>query len=43
MFIRSPRSYLDIKDSNMLKLPSGLQLRKYNNFVIQEAGIKREI
>ena len=36
MFIRSPRSSQDLKDSAMLRLPSGRQLRKCWRFYICE-------
>ena len=38
MYIRSPRSYKDLKDSNMVILPSGRQLRRYKNSIQQEQG-----
>lgn len=42
MFIRSPKSYDELKDSNMLILPSGRQLQRYKNFIPQGAGLNRK-
>jgi hypothetical protein len=36
LWVRSQKNYQDIRDSNMLILPSGRQLRKYKNKVNQE-------
>lgn len=43
MWVRSPRSYEDLKDSKMLILPSGRQLRKYKNALKQRPGIQKEM
>lgn len=43
LWVRSPKSYDDLKDSNMLILPSGRQLRRYKNSIKQEPGIKPEM
>lgn len=43
MFIRSPKMYSDLKDSNMLILPSGRHLCRFKNYIPQESGLQREI
>lgn len=43
IWARSPKSYEDLLDSNILKLPSGRNLRRYKNAVTQESGISDEI
>lgn len=43
IWTRSAKSYEDLLDSNILKLPSGRNLRRYKNAVIQESGIFDEI
>jgi hypothetical protein len=43
LWVRSPKNYQDIRDSNMLILPSGRQLRKYKNKVNQEPGLNDEV
>lgn len=42
-WIRSPKNYDDLKDSNMLILPSGRQLRRYKNAIKQQPGINYEM
>ena len=39
IWVRSPASYQNLKDSNMLILPSGRQLRRYKNVVQQTSGM----
>ena len=39
MWARSRRSYADLKDSNMMILPSGRQLQRYKNAVPQSSGL----
>ena len=39
MWLRSPQSYQDLKNSNMLILPSGRMLQRYKNKIPQVAGI----
>lgn len=43
MWVRSPKAYEDLKESNMLILPSGRQLRRYKNCVPQNPGICDDI
>lgn len=43
LWIRSPKSYEDLKDSKMLTLPSGRQLSRYKNAVNQRPGINRDM
>lgn len=42
VWTRSAKSYEDLLDSNILKLPSGGNLRRYKNAVTQESGISDE-
>ena len=39
MYVRSPRSYRDLKDSNMIILPTGRTLARYKNSIKQASGI----
>ena len=39
MYVRSPRSYRDLKDSNLVILPSGRTLRRYKNSIRQKSGL----
>ena len=43
LWVRSPKNYQDIRDSNMLILPSGRQLRKYRNKVNLEPRLNDEV
>ncbi|KAK3091321.1 hypothetical protein FSP39_018905, partial [Pinctada imbricata] len=43
LWTRSPQSYKDLKDSNILILPSGRQLQRYKNATPQDTGINSEI
>lgn len=43
IWARSAKSYEDLLDSNIFKLPSGGNLRRYKNAVTQESGISDEI
>lgn len=43
LWVRSPQNYATLKESNMLILPSGRQLRRYKNKVPQDGGIHQEI
>ncbi|KAJ8017433.1 hypothetical protein HOLleu_45163 [Holothuria leucospilota] len=43
LWIRSPKTYEDLRDSEFLILPSGRQLRKYKNIVPQESGINKDV
>ena len=42
IWVRSPASYQNLKDSKMLILPSGRQLRRYKNVVPQTSGMIKE-
>lgn len=43
IWARSAKSYEDLLDSNILKLPPGRNLRRYKNAVTQESGISDDI
>ena len=43
LWSRSPRTFCDIKDSNMFILPSGGLLQRYKNFVPQNSGVNIEL
>ena len=43
LWIRSPSNYQQLRESNVLIMPSGRQLRKYKNQVPQCSGISEEI
>ena len=43
MYVRSPKSYDDLKDSKVLILPCGRQLRRYKNIIPQESGLSRDV
>ena len=40
---RSPKAYEELKESGMLKLPSGRILQKYKNSIKQEPGINSSV
>lgn len=39
LWIRSPKAYQTLLESNVLVLPSGRQLRRYKNYIPQDPGI----
>lgn len=39
LWIRSPKAYQTLLESNVLILPSGRQLRRYKNYIPQDPGI----
>ena len=43
LWARCRQSYGDLKDSNMLILPSGRQLARYKNAVTQAPGIQQQM
>lgn len=43
LWSRSPRTFRDLKGSNLFILPSGGLLQRYKNAVLQNAGINPEV
>lgn len=43
LWVRSPKAYQILQDSNMLILPSGRQLLRYKNCIPQDAGINQKV